>query len=185
MSNSLDSDFIETIRIAQYWRQQLGEVEYVKRNPDDLRRWYIALENRGPDDIRAMLIERTNRYPGGQIVGIVATPPHPSREIIELWLQSHQTVRTGVAWAALTAFALVSLLIGANLAACLNMVSVNKPYRPPTLTLTSPSSGNTQPAGGGSTAPASLPADANGAAPAGAGGASGGTNGGAPAGQQH
>ena len=97
-------DFIEEIRIAQFWRKQLGEYEYVSYNPEDLRRWYIALETRGPQDIRDYLIERTGRYPMGQVTGIVAAAPHPPLNIIELWLDSYNKVRTGSYWLAGAAF---------------------------------------------------------------------------------
>ncbi len=92
MSNEVD--FIEEIHIAQFWRKHLGEYEYVYFNPDDLRRWYIALETRGPQDIRELLIERTGRYPMGEITGIVAVAPHPSRRVIDLWLEFHSKIHT-------------------------------------------------------------------------------------------
>ncbi len=119
-----DLDFIEEIRIAQYWRKQLGEIEYVKRDPDDLHRWYVALETRGPEDIRAYLEERTGRYPAGQVTGIVSKAPHPTREVIDLWLASHDKTSTGPYWAALGAFLIACLLIGPNVSGCQNLHSI-------------------------------------------------------------
>jgi hypothetical protein len=97
-------DFHEEIRIAQFWRRHIGEYEYVNHNPEDLQRWYIALETRGPEEIRAFLAERTGRHPMGQITGIVARPPHPSREIVDLWLASHVKTRTAGYWVAVPVY---------------------------------------------------------------------------------
>ena len=105
---SSDVDFIEEIRIAQFWRKQLGEYEYVYYNPDDLRRWYIALETRGPQEIREYLIERTGRHPMGEVTGIVAVAPHPSRKIIDLWLESYNKMHTRPYWVALVAFLILA-----------------------------------------------------------------------------
>ncbi len=93
-------DFIEEIRIAQFWRKHLGDADYVDFNPQDLRRWYEALENRGPEEIRAYLIERTGRHPMGQITGIVSAAPHPPLRIINVWLEARNKVRTGPYWLA-------------------------------------------------------------------------------------
>ncbi len=116
-----DVDFIEEIHIAQYWRKQLGEYEYVYYNPDDLRRWYIALETRGPQEIRDFLIERTGRYPSGEITGIVALAPHPPRKIIDLWLESYNKVHTQPYWIAFGAFVVLSYYFMSNLAGVGNL----------------------------------------------------------------
>jgi hypothetical protein len=121
ISHMSDLDFIEEIRIAQFWRKQLGELEYVQRDPEDLRRWYVALETRGPDEIRDYLIERTGRYPAGQVVGIVSKAPHPPREIIDLWLASHDKTHTMPYWVGLAAFVVACMLIGPNMAGCQNL----------------------------------------------------------------
>jgi hypothetical protein len=118
---SSDLDFREEIRIAQYWRKQMGDVEYVKRDPDDLRRWYEALETRGPDEIRAYLIERTGRHPLGVVTGIVAKAPHPTQEVIDIWLASHRKAPTGPYWAGAAIFLVLCLLIGPNISGCQNM----------------------------------------------------------------
>jgi hypothetical protein len=118
-------DFIEEIRIAQYWRKQLGEYEYVDYNPDDLRRWYVALETRGPDEIRSYLAERETRYPMKVVTGIVSTAPHPPRPIVDLWLQSHEHTSTRPVWAAGAAFLLLAVLVAPNIQGCQNLQQFN------------------------------------------------------------
>jgi hypothetical protein len=121
-----DVDFIEEIHIAQYWRKQLGEYEYVYYNPDDLRRWYIALETRGPEEIRSYLNERDSRFPRSVVTGVVAGAPHPPLSIVELWLSSHDTPHTRSYWIALAAFGLATYLFTTNLQGCTTLVDVNK-----------------------------------------------------------
>ena len=105
-------DFIEDIRIAQFWRKILGEIEYVTLyDPDDLRRWYKALEIRGPQEIRDFLVERTGRHPTGAVTGIVALAPHPPRKIIDLWLESHDHVRTRPFWLAFAGFVVLAYYV--------------------------------------------------------------------------
>jgi hypothetical protein len=118
-------DFIEEIRIAQFWRKQLGEYEYVDYNPDDLRRWYVALETRGPDDIRDYLAERESRYPMQVVLGIVSSAPHPPRPIVDLWLQSHTQTSTRPFWAAGAAFVLLAVLVAPNIQGCQNLKQFN------------------------------------------------------------
>ena len=124
MSNDLD--FIEEIRIAQYWRTQLGEYEYVDWNPVDLRRWYVALELRGPDEVRAYLEERTGRHPAGAVTGLVATAPHPPRKIIDIWLRSHEQHSTKRLWYGLAGFMVTAMFVGANLVGCQNLRNLNQ-----------------------------------------------------------
>ncbi len=118
---SSDLNFREEIRVAQYWRKQMGDLEYVKRDPDDLFRWYEALETRGPNEIRAYLIERSGRHPLVEVTGIVAKAPHPPREIVDIWLDSHRKTRTGSYWAGASAFLMLCLLIGPNISSCQSM----------------------------------------------------------------
>ncbi len=119
-------DFIEEIRIAQFWRQQLGEYEYVYYNPDDLRRWFIALELRGPDEVRDYLHERAGRYPPGQVTGIVAQAPHPPLPIVELWLQSHRAARTSSYWMALGLFVFACYIFVPRLYSCSQLRDVDR-----------------------------------------------------------
>ena len=121
-----DVDFVEEIRIAAYWRKQLGEYEYVGYNADDLRRWYIAMESRGPEEISDYLIERSGRFPKQVVTGIVATAPHPPLSIVEMWVASHRKVRTQPYWLALATFFIASVLVGENLLGCANLRDLNR-----------------------------------------------------------
>jgi hypothetical protein len=118
-------DFIEEIRIAQYWRRQLGEIEYVYYNPDDLRRWYIALENRGPDEIKAYISERSGRFPMSELRGLVSEAPHPPMPIVDLWLRSHDKLKTGPYWTALLTLLVASVIVGSNIQGCQNLKSLD------------------------------------------------------------
>ena len=121
-----DVDFVEEIRIAAFWRKQLGEYEYVGYNAEDLRRWYIALETRGPSEIAEYLIERSGRFPREAVTGIVAIAPHPPLYIVELWLASHRPVSLRSYWIALATFCVASILVGENLQGCAQLRDVNR-----------------------------------------------------------
>ncbi len=152
-----DVDFIEEIRIAQFWRKHLGEIEYVYYNPDDLRRWYIALETRGPVEIRNLLIERTSRYPMGQVTGIVAKAPHPPRDIIDLWLDSYNKVRTRSYWVAGLAFIVFAYVVMTNLAGLNRIPALTKGQLNPAVVGGAMQPPNTAtPVVSGSTLPATL-----------------------------
>ncbi len=119
--------FVKEIRIAQFWRRELGDDAYNLRDPDDLVRWYDAFELRGPEEIRAYLHERTGRHPDWPVTGIVARAPHPTREIVEMWLATHNKVRTGPYWYGFTAFVIGSFFLVTNLNGCQNATSWNQP----------------------------------------------------------
>ena len=121
-----DVDFVEEIRIAAYWRRQLGEYEYVGYNADDLRRWYIAMETRGPEEMSDYLTERSARFPKQVVTGIVATAPHPPLSIVEMWIASHKKVRTQPYWLALATFFVASVLVGENLQGCASLRDPNR-----------------------------------------------------------
>ena len=159
-------DFIEEIRIAQFWRKQLGEYEYVYYNPDDLRRWYVAMETRGPQEIRDYLIERTGRHPMGEVTGIVSVAPHPPRHIIDLWLESYNKVHTRPYWIALVAFLVVVYYTMANLAGVQSLPGkTHFQLHPPVVGGLPPPVGATPLPGVSSTVPANLPAPASAASP--------------------
>ena len=162
-----DVDFIEEIRIAQYWRKQLGEYEYVYFNPDDLRRWFIALETRGPTEMRAYLTERTGRYPMSVVTGIVSTAPHPPLSVVELWLASHEHTSTKPYWTAAGATFLAIWFIFTNLQGCSNLTDLNRldthpPQMSPPIQAAAPGA---QPAQAASTLPQPGPAPAAVASP--------------------
>jgi len=120
-------EFIKEIQIEQYWRKHLGEFEYLRYNPDDLRRWYDALELRGPLDIRDYLIERNGRHTLGAMTGIVAAAPHPPRDVVQIWLESHtEKVHTRQYWLAAAAFLLFSIFVGENMQGCSNLKQMSR-----------------------------------------------------------
>jgi hypothetical protein len=120
--------FQREIRVAEFWRKQLGELEYSARNPDDLFRWYEAMELRGPEEIRAYLDERMGRYPTMPVTGIVPVAPHPTRDIIDLWLASHTTTRTGHYWTASAALLLVCIWFVPTLHGCMDVQNPDPPH---------------------------------------------------------
>jgi hypothetical protein len=119
--------FVREIRIAQFWRRELGDDEYNRRDPDDLVRWFDAFELRGPEEIRAYLNERASRHPEMPVTGIVARAPHPTRDIVEMWLATHNKPHTAPYWYAFSAFMLCSFLVVTNLNGCQNAQSWNPP----------------------------------------------------------
>jgi hypothetical protein len=160
-----DLDFREEIRIAQYWRKQMGDLEYVKYDPGDLRRWYEALENRGPEEISAYLIERDGRHVFAEITGIVAKAPHPTREVIDIWLASHRKTRTAPYWIGTGVFLVLCLLIGPNISSCqhLHQISIFPNGAPPQAQLKPGQVTGAPPTQ--ATAPAQFPLPANQASP--------------------
>jgi hypothetical protein len=158
-------DFKKEIAVAQFWRKQIGEFEYVKHNPEDLRRWYDAMELRGPDDIRSYLAERETRYPMPIVTGIVATAPHPGRDIVQLWLESHNKVRTGRFWLAGAGFIGFSYFVAVNLLGCVK-INTTTPLQahPPSIGGHLPPQTGPLPTSA-ATAPQNLPAPASAASP--------------------
>lgn len=79
------------IGIAIFWRKLIGDLEYVKFNPDDVLRWHLALDMRGDEDIRSLMFERyhtvARRAP---VLGIVGETPHPPAWIVREWLKTHE-----------------------------------------------------------------------------------------------
>lgn len=197
-------DIREEMRIALWWRSLIGDSEYTKFDPDDMLRWYMALELRGPDEIRALV---TERHWGGKPVqlvhGIVGVAPHPPFWLINTWLEHHESrIHTALPWGLTGAFVLLTLVFVSNMGGCANLHTPNTlvmhppmtaatvaPYTlaPPAQSGGSPSgtSGAVQPGAPGITSPVS-----GGIAGAAAGvsaptGATGPTNGGVSAGVSH
>ena len=113
-----DGDAIEEIRIARFWQNALGDFEYVYHNPDDLRRWYKALEVRGPAEIRDHITARDGRSPTHALQGL-APAPHPPMWIVELWLDSHESRhRLFPFWIGSAGFVLLCLLVGNTMNGC-------------------------------------------------------------------
>ncbi len=160
-------EFKEEIRIAQFWRKHLGEQEYVTLyNPDDLKRWYKALETRGPQEIRDYLIERTGRYPLAEVTGIVGLAPHPPRKVVDLWLASHEKVHTMPYWLGFVAFVVLAYYTMTNLSGFHYLPSQTQfQLNPPTLGGPPPPVGQSPVPTVNSTLPANLPAPASVASP--------------------
>ncbi len=125
-------EFITEIKIAQFWRSQLGEHEYLRFDAEDLRRWYEAFELRGAGEIRAYLQERNSRFPTSTVTGIVGKAPHPPLKVVELWLATHDKVRTRGWWVAFAAFFLFVYFTATNLQGCTNLRDMSRmEMRPP------------------------------------------------------
>jgi len=120
--------FVKEIRIAQFWRRELGDDGYNQRDPDDLVRWFDALELRGPDEIRAYLKERGSRYPDWPVTGIVERAPHPTRAIVEMWLGTHDKARTGPFVWAFGTFMMCCMFLVTSMVGCQNVRSWNPQY---------------------------------------------------------
>ena len=119
-------DFHHEISVATFWRQVIGQYEYVNYDPEDLYRWYEALETRGPAEIRAYLNERGGKHPMPTLLGLVSKPPHPPMDIVMLWLESHELkVRTSPVWLGVGGFVLLSFMISGLFIGCQNLKSPN------------------------------------------------------------
>ena len=79
------------IKIAIYWRQLIGDFEYVKFNPDDMLRWYLAMDLRGADEIRGLITERyENEARRVTVAGVVGQAPHPPVWLVREWLKTRE-----------------------------------------------------------------------------------------------
>jgi hypothetical protein len=114
------------MRIALFWRALIGDFEYIKFDPEDLLRWYEALELRGPDEIRDLLTERYSTRPMPCILSVVSRAPHPPVWIVREWLQYHeQKVPKGsYVWAAV-GFPLACLLVIPFMHGCVALQPLN------------------------------------------------------------
>jgi len=122
----MDSDFHEEIRVARFWRDVIGEYEYVNYDPDDLYRWYHALETRGPMEIRAYLCERAGKHPMPRLLGLVSKPPHPPMDVVMLWLESHEhKAHTAPVWLGIGGFVTLCFLLGLGFEGCQNLKDPN------------------------------------------------------------
>jgi hypothetical protein len=113
MAQETGRDIREEVRISLFWRALVGDFEYVKFNPDDMLRWYDALELRGPLEIRELIDERYTGRPGLVATGIVAGAPHPPVWLVRDWLMHHEAkIRTAPYWVATAAFVLLFFMLG-------------------------------------------------------------------------
>jgi hypothetical protein len=122
------------IRIAVFWRQQIGDFEYIKFNPDDVLRWHLMLEERGPVEIEALMRERYHdAAPRTPVLGIVGQSPHPPAWIVRQWLSTKQPKFPKLtAIAAVCAWVVFSFYSMTALHGCADLRTLDKlAYRPP------------------------------------------------------
>jgi hypothetical protein len=125
-SKQEEKDIRHEMRVALYWRALIGDGEYVKFDPDDMLRWYEALELRGPDEIRALRNERYRTTQTGGMLGIVSKAPHPPVWLVNQWIeQDEHQVHTLGYWGMSFAFVVVSFLIFGNLQGCVALQPMN------------------------------------------------------------
>ncbi len=126
MGRDSGRDIREEVRIAIFWRALIGDYEYVKFNPDDMLRWYDALELRGPDEIRLMMTERYSTRPVRAMLGVVTAAPHPPVWLVREWLAHYeQKLRTGHLWTATAGFLVLSFMAFPALHGCADLTPVN------------------------------------------------------------
>jgi hypothetical protein len=137
MARGDDSDrtsIKKEIRIAVFWRDLIGDYEYIKFDPDDMLRWYLAMEVRGPVEVAALMAERfaaaARRSP---VVGLVGQAPHPPAWLVREWLGTQRpkfpqgrAVTLGMALLLFVSIALPTLH------SCVNLKNNNPlAYQPP------------------------------------------------------
>jgi len=127
-----ERDIRYEMKIALYWRALIGDSEYVKFDPEDLLRWYEALELRGHDEIRDLRNERYRTALTGGMLGIVARAPHPPIWLVNQWLEkADQKVHTLEYWGMGCAFVLASGLVFGNLQGCTSLKPLNPLFLKP------------------------------------------------------
>jgi hypothetical protein len=120
------------VGIALFWRDLIGNAEYAKFDPDDLMRWYFAIELRGPLEIRELLTERCMGRPVGGVTGIVSRAPHPPLWLLLLWLERYeQKIHTALPWGLAGSFVVLSFIFFSSLQGCANLTSTNLLARNP------------------------------------------------------
>jgi hypothetical protein len=167
-----DVDIRTEMRIALFWRGLIGDLEYIRYRPEDMLRWYMALELRGPEEIRDLVTERYTSRPMPEILGVVNKAPHPPSRLVREWLAYHEhKVRTGVYWFAPLAFCVLCGLVFPTVYTCQNLRPMNPlvmnppnngvqaPPSTPNVPVYGMSSGMMPPLTGGPTGTVTLPAN--------------------------
>jgi hypothetical protein len=105
------------IKVALFWRNLVGDIEYVRYDPKDLFRWYEALELAGPDDIRELYHRRqTSSRPMAYMQGLVSRAPHPPASLVRAWLEQYETkIHTAPYWYGLAIFTTLAFMTGVYL----------------------------------------------------------------------
>ena len=119
-------DIREEMRVAVFWRKLIGDMEYVRFDPEDMYRWYEALALRGPDEIRELMSERYFTKQSGVIQGVVFRAPHPPMWLVNEWLEfeSRKTHTLGY-WLMAGAFIIMSGMSFSALQGCVNLQPLN------------------------------------------------------------
>ena len=126
MARDSGRDVREEIRIALFWRALIGDYEYIKFDPDDMTRWYDALEMRGALEIRHLMRERYATRPVNAVLGIVSGAPHPPTWLVRDWLSFHeQKGSSGHWWLATAGFVTVSMMMFPLLHQCAALTPVS------------------------------------------------------------
>ena len=126
MSKTDERDVREEIKIAIFWRNLIGDFEYIKFDPDDMMRWFDALELRGPIEIRQLLRERYATRPVNAMLGITTRAPHPPTWLVREWLAFYeQKVSTKPAWLAAFGFMILSFMAIPLLHQCADLQPVS------------------------------------------------------------
>jgi hypothetical protein len=139
MSKNDERDVREEIKIAIFWRNLIGDFEYIKFDPDDMMRWFDALELRGPIEIRHLLRERYATRPVNAMLGITSRAPHPPTWLVREWLAFYeQKVSTRPAWLTAFGFVVLSFMAFPLLHQCadlqpVSMYVMNPPSSGPTI----------------------------------------------------
>jgi hypothetical protein len=119
-------DIREEMRVAVFWRKLIGDMEYVKYDPEDMYRWYEALELRGAYEIRLVRQERYATQQGGVMQGIVSKSPHPPMWLVNEWLEyaESKTPTLGL-WGMAGCFVVLSGMFFGYLQGCANLQPLN------------------------------------------------------------
>ena len=112
MPEESDRDIRQEVGISLFWRELIGDYDYGRFNPEDMLRWYDALELRGPDEIRELIDERYSGRPMSAVHGIVAAAPHPPLWLVREWVEHYETkVSTSGYWLGAICFVLLAFAI--------------------------------------------------------------------------
>jgi hypothetical protein len=123
------------IKVATFWRKQIGDLEYQRYLPADLFRWYMAMELAGPDDVRELFHRRQSGRPMTRVYGLVGTAPHPPANVVQVWLETHETqIYTSPYWYGLAVFTAIAFMFGVYMNGLQNLRPLNPFYlNPPQL----------------------------------------------------
>ena len=112
MPQESDRDIRQEVGISLFWRELIGDYEYGRFNPEDMLRWYDALQLRGALEIRTLIDERYTGRPVSVVLGVVSGAPHPPIWLVREWLAYYENkVSTGAYWMAAAGFIAICFLV--------------------------------------------------------------------------